>query len=208
MKNIKNKNSKNKGGALADDMYNGAAAYGTFTALINLIFSVFITIIMISIGIFLLINPGKHSESTQGIIITSNCSSKTVKSNKGGTLTQTTQNNCSPNVKYTVNGKEYDKTYESMSVFTFYSSGQNVTILYNPENPEDSVIKTFFNRKTIAWILIGLSILILVGSAINYYIVKTYKFAAAGEGVANVASKFRSSSETDNWSTYEPNSNN
>ena len=59
--------------------------------------------------------------------------------------------------------------------------------MFDPNNPEDSLKKTGM-RRTFAYILIGVAIVMIIAAVIRYYIVKTYKVAAAATGVGEAAS--------------------
>ena len=69
----------------------------------------------------------------------------------------------------------------------FNSGSSKVKIVYDPKNPNDSRMRTGM-RRIIAYVLIGLAVVIIAAAVIRYYIVKTYKVAAAATGVGEVAS--------------------
>ena len=99
---------------------------------------------------------------------------------------------CNTEIKYTVENKEYTNTISTQKLQT---NGATLNIVYDPSNPNDSLFKTGW-RKNIAYILIAFAVFSIIAAGIRYYIVKTYKVAAAatgiGEGVSMLATPFQS----------------
>lgn len=174
---MRKNNKKNKGGAIIDNVYDGAAQVGLFMGYVNLIVSIIISIILISIGIYLIITTSPRTEIVTGQVINNNCNYAT---NKG----YISQEICIPVIKFVVNNVSYSKTIDVMN--KHYSIGQPVDILYNPKNPYDCTIKTIFTRGTTGSILIGIAVIILLIGIIHFYITRKYKFAAAANGVGAV----------------------
>lgn len=158
-------------------VYDGAASYGKFIAILSLIFSCLFTIVLVSIGVYLLITPDVHSESVQGKIVTPNCNFS---------MGSTKQLTCGPTVTFTIKGKEYTKTYGQTNVTSSYSQGQSITILYDPKNPDDSIIKSAVSRTGWGWILIGIGSVVFLIGIVGYYLTMRYKFLAAAQGVSSV----------------------
>lgn len=162
---------------LAEKIYDSTADFGVFMALLGLIGASITGFIMICIALYLIFNNGTHSKQTEAKVIESKCDIYKNSKNK-------THRECKTTINYNVNSKEYENI---ISTDNLLSKNSKVNIVYDPNNPEDSLKKTGM-RRTFAYILIGLAIVMIVAAVIRYYIVKTYKVAAAATGVGEAAS--------------------
>ena len=172
---------------LTQQIYDSTADFGVFMALLGLIGASVIGSIMFSIGIYLIFTKGTHSKEVSGKVLQSKCDIYRNSKNK-------TRKDCNTTVKYTVDGKDYENI---VSTNKLKLKDSTIDLVYNPKEPSDSVAKTGARRFG-AYILIGISLLMVIGAIIRYYIVKTYKVAAAATGVGEaasiVATPFQSSS--------------
>ena len=192
MKRMKS-GATNQNQPLSQQIYDSTADFGVFMALLGLIGASVIGFIMFCVGIYLIFTNGTHSKKTQANVMNSKCD--IYKDNKNRT-----HKDCNTTLQYTVNGKEYENTLQTSKL---QSKGTSVEILYNPENPSDSVMKTGA-RRIVAYILIGVSLLIVAGAIIRYYIVKNYKVAAAATGVGEAASIVSAPFQSSSSSSFGP----
>ena len=158
-------------------MYDSTADFGVFMALLGLIGASFIGCIMIGIAIYLIVYNGTHSKQTEANVVHSKCNIYKTPKNK-------THKDCNTTVKYNVNNKDYENIISTNNLF---AKNSKVKIVYDPNNPNDSHMRTGM-RKIIAYVLIALAVIIIFTAVIRYYIVKTYKVAAAATGVGEAAS--------------------
>ena len=162
---------------LSQQIYDSTADFGVFMALLGLIGASFIGCIMIGISIYLIINNGTHSNQTEADVVQSKCDIYKNSKNK-------THKDCNTTIKYNVDNKQYENIISTDNLF---AKDSKVKIVYDPSNPNDSRMRTGM-RRIIAYVLIGLAIIIIAAAVIRYYIVKTYKVAAAATGVGEAAS--------------------
>ena len=162
---------------LSQQVYDSTADFGVFMALLGLIGASFIGCIMLGVSIYLIVNNGTHSKQTEANVTHSKCDIYKNSKNK-------THKDCNTTVKYNVDDKDYENIISTTNLF---AKDSKVKIVYDPNNPNDSLMKTGM-RRIIAYVLIGLAVVIIAAAVIRYYIVKTYKVAAAATGVGEAAS--------------------
>lgn len=162
---------------LSQQVYDSTADFGVFMALLGLIGASFIGCVMIGIAIYLIVNNGTHSKQTEANVVHSKCDIYKNSKNK-------THKDCNTTVKYNVNNKDYENIISTTNLF---AKDSKVKIVYDPKNPNDSRMRTGM-RRIIAYVLIGLAVIMIATAVIRYYIVKTYKVAAAATGVGEAAS--------------------
>lgn len=164
-----------KGGDLANNIYDGAAEYGRFMAIIGLIIGCLIATIMIVGGVVLLFKKNKYTQIISGDITKSQCN------NINNSIS------CSLSAQYIV-GDESNQKYtidNTMNGKTYYNVGDKINIYYDPNNPGLSSTNKPISFVLIGSILIIIALLIICGVSLNYYIVNRYKFAAAATGVGD-----------------------
>ena len=67
-------------------------------------------------------------------------------------------------IKYSVDGKTYDKENGTGLTYKKYNEGSKVTVMYNPKKPDEFYIKgESLSNGIIAYIMIGLGALVVVG---------------------------------------------
>ena len=156
-------------------------------AMIGLMSAIFFGIIMIVIALYLIFNRGTHSSQIYAEIVNSKCDMYKDSKNK-------MYKQCNAEIKYTIENTDYVNTIETDKV---KANGTKVKIVYDPSNPNDSILKTGW-RKITGYVLISLAVITIIGASIRYYIVKNFKIAAAasgiGEGAAMIAAPFQSNS--------------
>lgn len=162
--------NKTSGGGLGDDVYNGAAAYGMFMALIGLIFGSVIAIIFIIVGVIFLKKTNIYTEKTKGVIREISCEPR------GKTV------ECIANVEYIHQNKKYSNTFTLSG--RYWNLNDVMDVKYNPDDPSDSSINMLGN-KTIGGIFLGIGIFTFLCSWLSYYVTRRFKFAAAASGVGS-----------------------
>jgi hypothetical protein len=164
---------------LASEIYEDTSSLGRVISLISLIVGIIIAIILFICAFSFQKTPDKPF--TTATIISSNCTS-VVNNNK-------TEYSCILNLKYTINNVEYIN-YITTQSNTYYNKNASIDITYELEDPNKIYIKSLDNT-TISYISCGVGIVIILASAINYYLTSRYKFYAAGTGVASTVNLFR-----------------
>jgi hypothetical protein len=173
---IMKKTTGRKGGGIGDDLYDGAATFGRFMATVWLVIGTIIGLVLLGISLYLLLTPPKYSEHTTAKVIEAKCDRVPTGDSRGMV------NDCLLKIEYTVDDKHIVKDYNSKSS-TYYSVGSELKIRYNPDNPED--FTTAISRKVVGWILLAIGLVIMVISWVSWWIVTSFKFAAAATGVGS-----------------------
>lgn len=164
---------------LGQEVYSGMAEYGKIRSGISLVFVSIIALVFIIIGCYLVLKKETYTEKVIGKIEKSDCTVIIKGDNKSY--------NCSLEIKYKVNDIEYTlKTTTDSS--TQYVSGNNIDVYVNKDNHSDASIQ--YGTKTIGWIMIGIALIIWIGTALHFYFSMKYKGFAAFTGASDVASAF------------------
>lgn len=158
-----------------DTIYTGASDFGKFTALISAIVGTIIALLAIGIGIYLIVEETRRTQTVQGTIESVQCSPA----------------NCLIQVTYQVQGRNFTKDF-SVESSSSLQQGNTVTLLVDPNNPQDNVILEIGNSNNQAaliagGVLIGVGLLILIIVWLIYYFATKSKFFAAAEGVGEAA---------------------
>ena len=125
-------------------------------------------------GVYI-IKHKRHLKTVDGTVTTSSYDCSTQTRDKSTTET------CKFDVTYRVDQKDYTDTFSSTNKL---SSGETITIWYDPNHPEKGEINHI--SKTIGIVFIVLSIIVIVSVWVSVWLTKRYKFAAAGMGTAAV----------------------
>lgn len=155
---------------------DSAAVAGKIYTLINAIIGTIIAVlIMMPLSIWMLNKKDIHTEKTKGKILNDpQCS--------------TDQNNattCTIDLSYTIDGKEYIKrSYQAK--MGGLSKNQEVTVFYNPNDPNDIELNTI-PYKLIGAIMLIVAIIIVISSWMWYYATTKSKFIAQATTVGVVA---------------------
>jgi hypothetical protein len=156
---------------IGEELYTGAAEFGKISAIISLVFLSIVCIGLIIGGIYLARQTDKLTSKVTGTVLNANC--LPVANN---------QYSCSFQVKYTVNGKEYQRYFKRTSNEPVQVN-DNIDIYYDPENPDNSRAD-YISKKLIGKILIGIGIFVLIGTIISTILTFKFKFFAAAQGAA------------------------
>lgn len=156
-----------------DAIYTGLSDVGKAKSTIGLIFGIIISIILIAIAIYLFTRNQKDIVNSTAKVTSSNCSKE------GKSI------NCQLQITYTINKKVYTGSISTLTS-TKYTTGMDVPISYNSKNPLDVTYRQV-NDKTVAFILLGIAVLLLLITSVSYYMTSHSKAYAAFEGAEGIA---------------------
>lgn len=151
--------------------YEATSVVGKISTIIGTIFLNLILVIFLIIGIVLVRKKDNLTASTRGTVTDAKCS-------RDGKSTH-----CDGTIKYEVNGTKYTKQIGNGGII---NKGDVKTIRYDPSNPNEFSTSSA-SPKTIGWIMIGVSVILLILSWVWAWFVLSYKLAAAATGVGAVA---------------------
>lgn len=116
----------------------------TLGFIIALIFSV-ISLILLSIGIYILARKPTYPSETTGTVKTAKC----------------VNNNCILVIEFTPEGAKDKLTSNELQISGNYNKGDSVKINYNPDNPTTFGVN-LISPKVFGWSFIGISVLLLL----------------------------------------------
>lgn len=164
--------------SVLSEVYDGAATFGQFMALLALIVGSIVSSILLLVSLYLLTRTSNYKSTSATVVSVTSCSnvssSSSYENNKE--LIQ-----CQVAFKYTVDSKEYTNTITTGP----QNVGSTVTLRYDVKNP-NNVTNNLISKGILGWIFFGFAILIIAGVSLNYYIAQRFKFAAAGNGVTSI----------------------
>ena len=170
---VKSRNS------MGSEIYDDAATFGRFNAIIGLIISSIVGLIIIGFGIYFLSTTRKRQTMVSGIVLEENeiipCITSSNSSQK--CKKETTE----AKIEYEVDNETYVRPIPTQN--KLYNTGQDVQLLVDKEEPHDPIIKPALSRNAIAGILIGIGVVFIIFTIISTYIVFRFKFAAGAYGV-------------------------
>jgi len=161
----------------AQGIYDSSASLGKVTGIFQGITGIFIGIIVLAISIALIVRKEPR------VIVDA-----TVKKAECTDVTETVNNKkqITKNCVLTLNF--YTKDTNKLTEVTLssndksYAEGQIVKISYDSTNPLDVQMHKITLR-TVGWILLAISILIIAGSGFRIYVSRNYKLAQSAEGL-------------------------
>ena len=164
---------QNKQRGLGDEIYSGSAAFGRVYTIISAVITTLISIAMIAIGIYMLVQ--KSNPQIEAKIENAECNRYSGEKNE-------VFYSCTLSVRYTVDGNEYTGTVHE-SGKTHYMKGEIIKLEYDPANPH-KIKANPVPKKTIGWILLSIGIVLLFMAWLWVWLTQKFKFAAASTGVA------------------------
>jgi hypothetical protein len=155
------------------DLYSDVASLGQLTSKFRLIATVIMFCILVGSAYFMYTSPkSPRTQEVEAIVLEpSNC----ITNNKDGSCEMS-----NTKVSYNVNNVNYNKMVTAYQ--GSFKIGDKIVIHYNPENPNDISYRET-DTQSMAMYISGIATLILLGTAIWYYLVQRYKPVAAFEGV-------------------------
>lgn len=163
------------------NIYNQTIEIGRFSSNIKFYIAIFVAIILIMIGIYLILKKQDNLVDITAKILNANCI-RSVKNKKY-------IYNCVLTVEYIINNKKYSGVINTSSDVP-YVKDQIIDITYDKENPNKITIKQL-RLKWIGLILLIISLLIMVSSFYMKYVTQKFELMAAATGTSNVISTFK-----------------
>jgi hypothetical protein len=162
---------------IANSLYDGSADLGKTYATGQMLCGVIIFIILCLCGLYNIITPPTSANVTATILNVN--SVRPITSNKTITFS------CNLKVKYLVKNKEYINNVTLRNQF-IYTSGQNVDISYELNNPNNISAPSIANDGSgSGYSSIVSGCLLLCSCGINFYMAHNNKLYAASTGVGN-----------------------
>lgn len=161
---------------IGKEVYSGAAEFGRIRAAISFVLGVIVGTIFIIVGVVLIKKKVKLTGKAQG----------TVTNYPSCTLHQDDQDQplfkcVDVNIKYTVEGKDYNITVQTDSNMK-YSKNSTMNIYFNPSNPGNGQLLSD-DMHVLGWIGLVLGIILVIGSSVQLWLSRKYKVVAAAQGV-------------------------
>lgn len=148
---------------ITEKVVSGAATFGRVSSDISLYITGFVSLLLVGAGIYFIMTNEARSMDTDGTV------SKCSKANGKYTCT----------VDYKIDDKSYSLTYHPGED----TSGDKVSVKYDPKKPSDGAIKGI-SRGTSGGFLIGGGIILFLLALLQRYIVHRSEFAAALVGTS------------------------
>ena len=160
-----------------NNAYSATSDFGKIKAIISAVVATIIGIIMIIIGIIMI----------KKISILTSTATATITQLNGACIQNNNIWTCNMNVSFTDStGKSYTINNLQSSSQNNYTSGETITIYYEPDNPNNASLQSD-NTHTIGYVLIIIAIIIMSISWIMVWLSQRYKIFAAAEGVSGIA---------------------
>ena len=166
------------GGNTSSEIYKDTADLGRIYSVFGLVIGTIVALIFIGIGIAILRSKKPRTQL--------------IKSTVTAILPCLQNTMCSVNISYEYGGKTY--TYNNFNVSNtnrLYSVGSNIDIYINPDDPSDVLNTSPESLNTLGWILIGVGILVFLGSFASWWLAKKSNIYAATEGTVGPVSLFK-----------------
>lgn len=176
-------------------IYDSSAELGTFTTMLRSIIAVVIALVLIAIGIYLYKLDQSDLVDGTATVTSSDCVPN--RDSKGNL-----KYSCNLGVKYIVNGKEYTGTIIKTGNMS-HAVGTLIDITYNSKNPAE-VKDSALRYKTIAYVMFGIAVILLLGTGVNYYMSSRFKMYAAAEGASTTLSILSSPFRSSYGGTFSP----
>jgi len=164
------------------DMYTDASELGHFRTNIGLVVGIIISIISISIGIYLsFYDKNPHSKEVNAIV--SKVLDQDGKCNSSYDNQNIQRVNCSLLIQYEYEGKTYKPETPLNTTDGFHIVGGPITVYIDPMNPSDFSTFPLKYEKMIGWGVIIFGVIILLISIFTWWLSQRYKFYAASQGL-------------------------
>lgn len=158
-------------------VYDDASKLGVIQSFIGLIFAIIIGLVLVIIGYTFVFSANEYIK-VSGEIIFIDCQNIT------DYKTKKTTRQCVLSIKY--NDKANNLYTNNITVDNkTYLLGQTIEIEYLKSNPNQIRIPGL-SDPVLGYISSGISLLIVIGAAINYYFASNYKLYASTQGAKSV----------------------
>lgn len=160
-----------------NSLYEGSATIGRAQSYIGLFIFGFISLILVIVAIYLFTINESNLIDTQATVINAQCQQNYGSAGKSRTYS------CNVQIKYVVNGTEYNGNISTNGPDMYYS-GNVIDVTYDSNNPNIVTTKKL-RDKLLAFILLGIAILLGGGAYFNYYMTSKSKAYAAFSGASS-----------------------
>jgi hypothetical protein len=171
---------RQRGGGFGQDLYTGTRAYGKFVGIVGGATGLLVGVILLGIGLYLVFRKTQYTGRTTATVTSAACSPEV------GNTAGTTSIVCDIKIQYTVAGNSYQRDWRSTGLSQNIVPGSSVSLRYDPANPQDIIVNTI-SGSMVGLILIGVSLLLLIGAASQIYAVTQYDVAAVATGAGSAA---------------------
>ena len=159
----------------SSDIYTDVSELGLVKTTIGLVIGVIISIIFISIGVYLsFFDKNNHTAEVSSIV------SKVVSCNSSVDKNRV---DCDLIIHYDYEGKSYNPELPIHTIDSFHVVGSPITIYVDPLNPSDFSLSSLKQEKIIGWGLNILGIIILLVSLFTWWLSRRYKAYSALQGI-------------------------
>lgn len=162
-----------------NEIYDDAADLGRVYATIGLVIAIILGIILLGVSLYLIFGKNVHTDMVMAQITTISCGAPRIINNN-------TTRECSTTLTFNYNGKDYSVTNFS---YTYSGNadpntmiGTSMKLFVDPNNPIDVSTISKSTDKIMGLVLLGISILLVGGSILHWWLARRYKFMAAAEG--------------------------
>lgn len=162
-------------------MSQGFSIFGKLTTYFGTFIVTIVCYIFFYLGYKAVTTVDVHSQKTTGTITEADCNYVAPIDSRSSPMY-----NCSLKVAYNVNGTQYNSII-NISSSTNYVKNAAISIKYDPSNPSDVLIDGI-SSKTIGWITIVISAIILIMTWIWTYFVATDSSFSSVVGGVNAVS--------------------
>ena len=171
---------------IVNNLYDDASSLGKIQSLIGLIFAIIIGLVLIIVGYYYVSSSNKYI-STNGIVKNVICEDKIQTNSTKKSTTTTTIKVCTLNIEYNVNNVVYTNSLTIENVI--YSMNQPIQIEYLESDP-NQIRMPGLSDSTMGYISSGISIVLILGAGLNYYLSSNYKLYASAQGASTVYRTF------------------
>lgn len=159
----------------SEKIYDAAAEYGKIRSIVVGVIGTIIGLIAISIGIYLIKQKDNHDSEVIGNVLESTCNKITRTDSKNNTITEF---ECSVEVLYKVNDKEYKKNLIVRKPNRVVKNS-NLELEYVSSNPEDVRIKQIKSKYLGSGSIVVAVLVICILWLIVFFTQKSKTFSAA-----------------------------
>lgn len=161
------------------EIYEDAADLGRIYTTIGLVIAIVLGIILLVVSLYLIFGKNVHTDMVMANIKTIVCGTPTLVNNNN-------TRDCSTSLSFNYKGKDYrvdDFSYTySGNADPSTLVGTSIKVFVDPNNPVDVSTVSKSTDKTMGLILLGLSVFLVGGAVLHWWLARRSKFLAAAEG--------------------------
>jgi len=176
-----------------DNIYTDSAQFGLFITKIVLVIAILSSIILFGMGIKSLLTKETYTKTIKATVLDrhtdgkeSSCSIYSHENKMRNITVTNAKYKCSLVINYMIDGKQYFGHLQTNG-YEKYKPGDTIDIEYNENDPNDFRVISMTNKNK-GLMFISISLFITALALIQYFIIRKYKFAAAGYALSSVIS--------------------